>query len=111
MKECIKSRSCESSHGSKQGRLLQEWYGPEKSPGRTGETIVAAEDHTGHEQGETLIADWSFMWDAMEADKVLCQQSKACNQCSIEYAIDKIREFVFEAQWGIQWLVKGSPVH
>ena len=107
MKESFQAGNMDDSHGNEQEILLQEWYKIEELLGKDGGPLVT-EDVTGQRNRETLLAEWSLIEEAIEAEKVLSQYYELCNHGCNEQGDNEIHKIITRAQREIQEIVKAA---
>ena len=97
-RESFSSQVSTEGHRSEQEVLLHEWYEIEEILGMDNEATSTAEDGTGLEDKETLLAEWSLIEEAMELELLLNQPTGMDNQNFSKDIHDKISKIIGSAK-------------
>ena len=98
IRESFSSQVSTEGHMCEQEILLHEWYEIEEILGMDNEATSTAEDGTGLEEKETLLAEWSLVEEAMELEMLLNRPTGMDNQNFSKDMHDKIIEIIRSAK-------------
>ena len=104
-RESFSSQVSAEGHRSEQEVLLHEWYESEEILGMDNEATSTAEDGTGLEEKETLLAEWSLIEEAMELEMLLNRPTGIDNQNFSKDMHDKISEIIGSAKLKLHGVV------
>ena len=103
--ELSTSKEYHSGSRANQHVLLEEWYEIEKILGMEEDPHVLPDEVVGHEERQTLLAEWTLIEEALELENMLGKTVETSNQNSSGNRAQLIQDIIAKAQLDIQGVV------
>ena len=103
--ELSTSKEYHSGSRANQHVLLEEWYEIEKILGMEEDPHVLPDEVVGHEERQTLLAEWTLIEEALELENMLGKTVETSNQCSSGNRAQLIQDIIAKAQLDKQGVV------